>query len=132
MKKTIISAIVSVVCTIAICVTVAVCVNSSKPEATATSPVAIGSTDDAAYLTEAQAAQYLGLTEARLVMLRKNLKYLEGSYMEYVVPGENGAEVSVVMYSKDGLDKAITKLMSDSKTNYINFKSLEQVLNKAK
>ena len=52
MTKTIISAVVSVICTAAICITAFLCVNNYKKETAAVS-------ND--YMTEAQAAEYLGI-----------------------------------------------------------------------
>ena len=121
MKKTILPAIIAVICTAAICLTAFFCVNSvtKKSEVKAT---------DSAYMTEAEAADYLGIDESRLVILRKNLKYLEGSYIVYTYVNESGEDVSVCMYSKAQLNKAMEKLMGDSKTSSINFKYIEEAL----
>lgn len=123
----ILTPVVSIVCTAAICITGAVCVNKVIKN-DAQSNVSISAESEDAYLTEAEAAKYLGLDEARLVILRKNLKKLEGSYMSYTYT-ENDKEVQVIMYQKDKLDKAMQDLMKDS--NSINFKFLEEALAKA-
>ena len=104
MTKTIISAVVSVICTAAICITAFLCVNNYKKETAAVS-------ND--YMTEAQAAEYLGISENHLTIMRKNLKYLEGSYIVYSYVDDNDKDVSVCMYSKDELDKAVEKLYGE-------------------
>lgn len=125
---------VSIVCTAAICITGAVCVNkaikgntAASPEATS-APVSISSESNDAYLTEAEAAAYLGLDEGRLVIMRKQLKYLEGTYMCYSYV-KDGNDVEVVMYQKEKLDDVMADLMK--KSNSINFKYLEEALAKA-
>ncbi len=122
MKKTIIPCIVAVLCTVAICCTAVFCFNSYK---------AANTSVKSGYLTESEAAEYLGIDESRLVILRKNLKYLEGSYMLYSFVNDKGEEVSVCMYSKAQLDKVMDKMMDDSKTNSINFKYIEEALKEA-
>lgn len=123
MTKTIISAVVSVICTAAICITAFLCVNNYKKETASVS-------ND--YMTEAQAAEYLGISENHLTIMRKNLKYLEGSYIVYSYVDDNNQEVSLCMYSKDGLDKAVEKLMSKSNSSSINFKYIEDAINESK
>lgn len=123
MTKTIISAVVSVICTAAICITAFLCVNNYKKD------TATGSND---YMTESQAAEYLGISEDHLIIMRKNLKYLEGSYIVYSYVDDNDKDVSVCMYSKDGLDEAIEKLMSKSTSSSINFKYIEDAIKESK
>lgn len=125
--KSIITPVVSIICTAAICITGAVCVDKviKKDEGACTS---ISAESEDAYLTEAEAAKYLGIDESRLVIMRKNLKKLEGSYMIYSYV-EDGKDVSVVMYQKAKLDAAMAVNMKDS--NSINFKYLEEVLSKS-
>ena len=123
MTKTIISAVVSVICTAAICITAFLCVNNYKKETAAVS-------ND--YMTEAQAAEYLGISENHLTIMRKNLKYLEGSYIVYSYVDDNDKDVSVCMYSKDELDNAVEKLMSKSSSSSINFKYIEDAIKESK
>lgn len=123
MTKTIISAVVSVICTAAICITAFLCVNNYKKETAAVS-------ND--YMTEAQAAEYLGISENHLTIMRKNLKYLEGSYIVYSYVDDNDKDVSVCMYSKDELDKAVEELMSKSSSSSINFKYIEDAIKESK
>lgn len=123
MTKTIISAVVSVICTAAICITAFLCVNNYKKETAAVS-------ND--YMTEAQAAEYLGISENHLTIMRKNLKYLEGSYIVYSYVDDNDKDVSVCMYSKDELDKAVENLMSKSSSSSINFKYIEDAIKESK
>lgn len=118
MKKTIIKIIFAVLCTVALCVTIFVC---TKTDNTATSY------ND--YMTEAQAAEYLGISESRLKIMRKNLKYLEGAYMTYSYE-ENGEMVTVYMYSKDALNETINEMMDDNAKKSINFKYIEDILAK--
>lgn len=130
MKKTIITTIVSVICTAAICITAFLCVGKVVKSRTDSSAPDVKKSESQtpAYLTEAEAAAYLGIEEARLTILRKNLRYLEGSYIVYTYADESGEEVSECIYSKSQLDKAVVKLMSDSKTSSFNFKYLEEAL----
>ena len=83
-------------------------------------------------MTEAQAAEYLGISENHLTIMRKNLKYLEGSYIVYSYVDDNDKDVSVCMYSKDELDKAVEKLMSKSRSSSINFKYIEDAIKESK
>lgn len=115
MNKVIIKAIVSVLCTVAICVTIFVCTGNNKE---ATYPD---------YMTETQAAEYLGIDEARLVIMRKNLKYLEGAYVSYSYE-ENGETVTVYKYSKEALNDVMAELMATEAKKNINFKYIEQIL----
>ncbi len=124
MKNSILPSIIAVICTIAICLTAFFCVSKVTKDYSAKP----GSSD---YMTEAEAAEYLGIDEARLTILRQNLKYLEGSYIVYTYANDAGEETSVCIYSKDQLDKAVEKLMSDKKTNSVNFKYIEQALKEA-
>lgn len=130
-KETIITPVVAIACTAAICITGAVCVNKAiKGSSTAAAPetASASSANDDAYLTEAEAAAYLGLDEGRLVIMRKQLKYLEGTYMSYSYV-KDGNDVEVVMYQKEKLDDVMADLMK--KSNSINFKYLEEALAKA-
>ncbi len=114
MNKVIIKSIVSIICAAAICVTIFLC--SDNKEANYPD-----------YMSETQAAEYLGIDEARLVIMRKNLKYLEGAYVAYSYE-ENGEMVTVYKYSKQALNDTMAELMAtDSKRN-INFKYIEEVL----
>lgn len=126
--ESIIKPVVSLVCTAAICITGAVCVNKVINNGADKDGVSISAENDDAYLTEAEAAKYLGLDESRLVIMRKNLKKLEGAYMAYSYV-EDGEEVTVVMYQKDKLDDIMEDLMKESGS--VNFKYLEEILAKA-
>ena len=118
MVKTIIKCVVAILCTIAICVTVFLCTGKS----TETAPD---------YMTEAQAAEYLGVSAERLEIMRKNLKYLEGAYVSYSYE-ENGEVVTVYMYSKQALNDTMAELMDSEAKKNINFKYIEQILNDQK
>ncbi len=119
---------VSLVCTAAICITGAACVNKVVNKGK-DDGVYISAQSEDGYLTEAEAAKYLGIDEARLAIMRENLKYLEGSYIEYTFKGDDGEMVEVVMYQKAKLDSVMADLMKDKST--INFKYIEEALEKA-
>ena len=123
MKNTIIASIVAILCTVAICVTYSVSNASGKAKTTSVSETA-----DSEYMTEKEAADYLGVSEDVMVMLRVNLKKLEGSYMSYTYTDDSNKEVTVVMYNKTKLDSSIEALMKDS--NALNFKYVQESLNK--
>ncbi len=124
--KSIITPVVSILCTAAVCVTGAVCVDKVvKNDELVSSSISQESKD--AYLTEAEAAEYLGIDAGRLAIIRKNLKKLEGSYMIYSYV-EDGKDVEIVVYQKDRLDAAMANYMKNS--NSVNFKYLEEVLAK--
>lgn len=114
MVKTIIKCAVAVLCTVAICVTIFVCTGKSGE-----------TTPD--YMTEAQAAEYLGVSAERLEIMRKNLKYLEGAYVSYSYE-ENGEVVTVYMYSKQALNDTMAELMDNEGRKNINFKYIEQII----
>lgn len=116
MKKTIITSIVSILCTVALCVTIFVCVGNNNTD-----------NNYGDYMTESQAAEYLGISESRLAIMRKNLKYLEGAYITYSYV-EDGQDVIIYMYSKDALNDTMAKLMADDTKQSINFKYLEEIL----
>lgn len=115
MVKTIIKCVVAILCTVAICVTVFVCTGKADKNVTPD------------YMTEAQAAEYLGISAERLEIMRKNLKYLEGAYVSYSYE-ENGEIVTVYMYSKQALNDTMAELMDSEAKKNINFKYIEQIL----
>lgn len=115
MKKTIITCIVSVLCTVALCVTIFVCTGNGNTEAAPD------------YMTETQAAEYLGISAERLEIMRKNLKYLEGAYVSYSYEVDGKTE-TVYMYSKQALNDTMAELMDNESKKNINFKYIEQIL----
>ena len=82
MKNTIIASIVAVLCTAAICVTYAV----KSPAGQKTSSV----TADTTYMTESEAAEYIGVTDEVMKMMRENLKKFEGAYISYYYTDADG------------------------------------------
>lgn len=120
MKNTIIASIVAVLCTLAICITYAV----STPKKADNAVVEYGQ-----YLTEAEAADYLGVTEEIMQIMRERLKYLDGAYMKYIYVDDNGQEVTILMYNKDKLDAKMAEVSAKSGT--LNIKYLQEVLDKA-
>lgn len=115
MKNTLISCIVAILCTIAICVTYAV----STPKKAETVKT------DSGYVSESEAAQYIGVTEEIMKLMREKLKYFEGAYMTYIYTDDKGEEVTVVVYNKTALDKAVAKIMSDK--SMLNFKYIQDL-----
>lgn len=120
MKNTIIASIVAVICTAALCLTFIFAGGKSNAEPAAAS--------DDKYVTESEAAEYLGISEEVVQMLRVNLKKLEGSYMSYTYTDEAGKEVTKIVYDKDKLDDAVAALMKD--TGALNFKYIQESLKK--
>lgn len=115
MKKTIISCVVSILCTVALCVTIFVSTGNSNTD----------SVPD--YMTETQAAEYLGISADRLEIMRKNLKYLEGAYVSYSYEVDGEVE-TIYIYSKQALNDTMEKLMNESGKKNINFKYIEQII----
>lgn len=115
MIKTIIKCVVAILCTVAVCVTIFVC-TGKKDEATAPD-----------FMTEAQVAEYLGISEERVEIMRKNLKYLEGAYVSYSYEID-GEMQTVYIYSKQALNDTMAKLMSENGKKNINFKYIEEIL----
>lgn len=118
MKNTVIASIVAVLCTAAICVTYAVKSPSNVKE---TSAVA----SDTTYMTEAEAAEYIGVTDDVMKMMREKLKSFEGAYVSYYYTNAEGKEVNDIVYNKAALDKAVEKIMKDQ--GALNFKYIQEV-----
>lgn len=120
MKKTIISCVVAVICTAALCITYAV----STPDKDNSK------VDGSAYFTEQEAAEYIGVTDEIMVLMREKLKVFEGAYMSYTYVDEKGDDVNILVYNKDALDDVIEGLMKDQ--NKYNFKYIQEVENSKK
>lgn len=118
MKKTIISCIVAILCTVAVCVTYAV----KAPSDTKNTSSSVS--DSSSYMTEKEAADYIGVSENVLNMMRVKLRYMEGAYMSYTYTNDSGKEVTEIVYKKDKLDAVVEKLMKDS--NALNFRYIEK------
>lgn len=114
MKNTIIASIVAILCTAAVCVTLAVKA-PSQSEASA---------NDNTYMTETEAAEYIGVTEEVMQLMRKNLKSFEGAYISYYYTDNNGNEVNDIVYEKDALDDAVEKIMKEQ--GALNFKYIQE------
>ena len=102
MKNTIISCIVAILCVVAVCVTYASCTPATQAEATV-----------ADYLTEAEAADYIGVTDDVMVMMRSKLGLFKGAYMVYIYLDDSGKEVTDIVYNKEALNEALDKIMSE-------------------
>ena len=118
MKNTVIASIVAVLCTAAICATYAV---KSPANVKETSAVAA----DTTYMTEAEAAEYIGVTDDVMKMMREKLKSFEGAYVSYYYTNAEGKEVNDIVYNKAALDKAVEKIMKDQ--GALNFKYIQEV-----
>ncbi len=102
MKNTIISSVVAILCVVALCLTYALC--TPKNETAKVTP---------AYMTEAEAADYIGVSDEVILMLREKLGLLKGAYIIYTYTDTNGKEVTDIVYKKDALDKAVDKIMAE-------------------
>lgn len=123
MKNTIIASIVAVLCTAAICVTYAVKSPANKQEASAVAA-------DTTYMTEAEAADYIGVTDEVMKMMREKLKSFEGAYVSYYYTDAEGKEVNDIVYNKAALDKAVSKIMTEQ--GALNFKYIQEAASEAK
>lgn len=121
MKNTIIASIVAVLCTAAICVTYAVKSPADKKEVSSVAA-------DTTYMTESEAAEYIGVTDDVMKMMRVNLKSFEGAYVSYYYTDAEGKEVNDIVYNKAALDKAVEKVMKDQ--GAFNFKYIQEVTTK--
>lgn len=117
MKNTIIASIVAILCTAAICTTYAVKSPAKKADSAVSS--------DTTYMTEAEAADYIGVTDEVMKMMRENLKSFEGAYVSYYYTNADGKEVNDIVYNKAALDKAVQKIMSEQGS--LNFKYIQKV-----
>ena len=117
MKNTIIASIVAILCTAAICTTYAVKSPAKKADSAVSS--------DTTYMTESEAADYIGVTDEVMKMMRENLKSFEGAYVSYYYTNADGKEVNDIVYNKAALDKAVQKIMSEQGS--LNFKYIQKV-----
>ena len=117
MKNTIIASIVAILCTAAICTTYAVKSPAKKADSAVSS--------DTTQMTEAEAADYIGVTDEVMKMMRENLKSFEGAYVSYYYTNADGKEVNDIVYNKAALDKAVQKIMSEQGS--LNFKYIQKV-----
>lgn len=125
MTKTVIKSAVAVACTAALCITYAAS-NGKKADTKSADGTAVIETVDpeTSYFTEDKAAAYIGISEEALKTIREKIPvYFKGAYETYTYFDENGEEVTYVIYSKAGLDKAVEKLMNDH--NYINLRYIQ-------
>ncbi|MBQ5592773.1 MAG: hypothetical protein IIU80_07485 [Clostridia bacterium] len=117
MKNTIISCIVAILCVVALCVTYASCTPATEAD-----------TAVADYLTEAEAADYIGVTDEVMVMMRSKLGLFKGAYMTYMYLDANGKEVTDIVYKKEALNEALDKIMEEH--GAYNFKFLQEAESK--
>jgi aspartate ammonia-lyase len=115
MKNTIISCVVAVLCVIALCVTYASCTPGSADSAVS------GAYAD--YLSEEEAAEYIGVSTEIMQMMRTKLGYFKGAYMNYMYL-EDGKQVESIVYNRDALNEAVDKL--NKEVGALNFKFLQE------
>lgn len=116
MKNTIISCVVAILCVVALCITYAAC----TPKADDTSAVAAAYAD---YLSEEEAAEYIGVSAEIMQMMRVKLGYFKGAYMNYIYL-EDGKQVESVVYNKEALNEAVEKLSKE--VGALSFKFLQE------
>lgn len=116
MKNTIISCVVAILCVVALCITYAAC----TPKADDTSAVAVAYAD---YLSEEEAAEYIGVSAEIMQMMRVKLGYFKGAYMNYIYL-EDGKQVESVVYNKEALNEAVEKLSKE--VGALSFKFLQE------
>lgn len=121
MKNTIVKSIVAVICTAAICVTMALTLPKSSGNTTATGKE---------YMTASETAEYLGITEDVLEILRTDLKKLEGSYMTYTYLNDKGESVTEIVYQKSAVDSSIKALMDEAGAINVEFLQEKSAENK--
>lgn len=119
MKNTILASIVAILCTVALCVTYAV----SNPAKADTKAVA-----DDSYISEEEAAEYIGVNTTVMELMREQLKVFEGAYMSYTYTNDAGEEETTLVYNKDALDEIMADLMKDDSKNTLNFKYIQQAI----
>lgn len=126
MTKTIIKSAVAVVCTAALCITYAASNGKKADTKSIGDGTAIVTVDpETSYFTEDKAAAYIGISEEALKTIREKIPvYLKGAFETYTYYNEKGEEVTYVIYSKAGLDKAVEKLMNDN--SYINLRYVQK------
>ena len=120
MKNTILSSIIAVICTAAICVTglsVAKNVTNSKEKAFPS------------YMTQEQAMDYIGVNETVFNLLKDDLKFFKGAYEEYTFVNDKGEEETITVFKKNKLDEAVEKYMNESSA--LNFKYIQEAKSKA-
>lgn len=118
MKNTVIASIVAILCTVAICVTYATCTPSSKKKDASV-------VEESGYITEEEAAEYIGVSTEIMQIMREKLNYLKGSYMEYTYVDDAGKEVTLYVYSKDALNDVMKTMMNNAARSKIDFKYLQ-------
>lgn len=127
--NTIVSSAVAVACVAALCITYAV--SGKKPAEAAAdtnvtaSPAAVSAaaTNDE-YMTEAEAAAYIGVPADVMKLMREKLGYFKGAYMNYIYLDSEGKEVKSIVYNKEALDDAVAKLSKD--VGALSFKFLQE------
>lgn len=132
--NTIVSSAVALVCAAALCVTYAtVGKKAAAPAETTTaagqavtaSPEAVAAAANSdEYMTEAEAAAFIGVPENIMVMMREKLGYFKGAYMNYIYLDANNKEVSSIVYNKAALNTEVAKITKE--TGALSFKFLQE------
>ena len=122
MKNTIITSIVAIICVAALCITYAA--TGKNTTVSQNGAVAGSAVADSDYLTEEEAAAYIGVPTEIMQMMREKLGYFNGAYMLYIYNDADGKEVKSVIYNKEDLNEAVSKLSEES--NALSFKFLQE------
>lgn len=123
MKNTIISSVVAIICVAALCLTYALVGRNTADNASPDNVSAsVAVSDD--YLTEEEAAAYIGVPTEIMQMMREKLGYFKDTYMIYMYLDAEGKEVKSVVYNKDSLNDAVAKLSKE--TGALSFTFLQE------
>ncbi|MBP3442962.1 MAG: hypothetical protein J6L62_09190 [Clostridia bacterium] len=123
MTKTIISSVVALICVAALCLTYALVGRNTSKNVDPESVSASASLSDD-YLTEEEAAAYIGVTVDVMQMMRDKLGYFKGAYMVYIYLDAEGKEVKSIVYNREALDDAVATLSKD--VGALSFKFLQE------
>lgn len=127
--NTIVSSVVAVLCVAALCITYALSgkapVETADDKDVTASPAAVSAaaTNDE-YMTEAEAAAYIGVPTDIMQLMREKFSYFKGAYMNYMYTDSQGKEVKTVVYNKAALNEAVAKLSKD--VGALNFKYVQE------
>lgn len=127
MKNTVIASIVAIICTAAVCVTLFIKLPAVSDKSGANTPSA-----DKAYMTETEAADYIGVNEDVMKMMREKLKSFEGAYVSYYYTDAEGKEVNSIVYNREALDKIMNSIAADKNNHAFNFKYIQEAEKAAK
>ena len=130
--NTIVSSAVAIVCVAALCVTYAVSGKKTAPEAATTVDQAVTASPEAVaaaansdeYMTEAEAAAFIGVPLDVMQLMREKLGYFKGAYMTYIYLDADQNEVTAIVYNKAVLNTEVAKITKE--IGALSFKSLQE------